>query len=84
MRVEYGSVSALQPIAATDASFLLRKGEDADLKIFLQLPAVVSAPIARHQVLGEMVVRNSQRTVATIPALSPWDVPRAYWVPARR
>ena len=84
VRVEYGSVSALQPIAATDASFLLRKGEDADLKIFLQLPAVVSAPISRHQVLGEMVVRNSQRTVAIIPALSPWDVPKAYWVPARR
>jgi len=29
-------------------------------------------------------VRNSQRTVAIIPALSPLNVPKAYWVPARR
>ena len=84
VRIEHGSVSALHPIAATDATVLLRKGEGADLKILLQLPAVISAPISRHQVLGEMVVCNSQRTVAIIPALSPWDVPKAYWVPARR
>lgn len=84
VRVEDGSVSTLQPIAATDASFLLRKDEGKDLKIFLQLPSIVTAPISRHQVLGEVVVRNNERTVAIIPALSPWDVPRARWFPARR
>ncbi len=84
VRVEHGSVSTLQPIAAADAAFLLRKGEGEDFQVSLQLPPVVAAPIARHQVLGELVVRNGTRVLAIIPALSPWDVPKARWFPAQR
>jgi D-alanyl-D-alanine carboxypeptidase (penicillin-binding protein 5/6) len=84
VRVEHGSVSMLQPVAAADAAFLLRKGEAEDFQVSLQLPSVVAAPISRHQVLGEVVVRNSQRILAIIPALSPWDVPKARWFPAQR
>ncbi len=84
VRVEYGSVSTLQPVAAADAAFLLRKGEGEDFQVSLQLPPVVVAPIARHQVLGELVVRNGTRVLAIIPALSPWDVPKARWFPAQR
>ena len=84
VRVEHGSVSTIQPIAATDAAFLMRKNDIGDVQIFLQLPSVVSAPIARHQVLGEVVVRNNTRVLAVIPALSPRDIPRARWFPARR
>ena len=84
VRVEQGSVSMVQPVAATDAAFLLRKGEAEDFQISLQLPPVVAAPISRHQVLGEVVIRNSTRVLAIIPALSPWDVPRARWFPAQR
>jgi D-alanyl-D-alanine carboxypeptidase (penicillin-binding protein 5/6) len=84
VRVEHGSVSTLQPVAAADAAFLLRKGEAEDFQVSLQLPSVVAAPISRHQVLGEVVVRNSQRILAIIPALSPWDVPKARWFPAQR
>jgi D-alanyl-D-alanine carboxypeptidase (penicillin-binding protein 5/6) len=82
--VEQGSVSTLQPVAATDATFLVHRSEAKDLQVFLQLPAVILAPISRDQVLGQVVVRNSERTVAIIPALSPWDVPRTRWFPARR
>ena len=84
VRVEHGSVSTLQPVAAADAAFLLRKGEGEDFQVSLQLPPVVAAPIARHQVLGELVVRNGTRVLAIIPALSPWDVPKARWFPAQR
>jgi len=84
VRVEQGSVSTLNPVAATDATFLVRKGEATDLQVFFQIPSVVLAPVSRHQVLGEVVVRKSQRTVAIIPALSPWEVPKAHWLPARR
>ena len=84
VRVEHGSVSTLQPVAAADAAFLLRKGEAEDFQVSLHLPSVVAAPISRHQVLGEVVVRNSQRILAIIPALSPWDVPKARWFPAQR
>jgi D-alanyl-D-alanine carboxypeptidase (penicillin-binding protein 5/6) len=84
VRVEYGSVSMLQPVAATDAAFLVRKGEAGDVQVSLQVPSVVAAPITRHQVLGEVVVRNSKRILAIVPALSPWDVPKARWFPAQR
>jgi D-alanyl-D-alanine carboxypeptidase (penicillin-binding protein 5/6) len=84
IRVEHGSVSTIQPIAATDAAFLMKKNDIGDVQIFLQVPAVVSAPIARHQVLGEVVVRNNTRVLAVIPALSPREIPRARWFPARR
>ena len=84
VRVEHGSVSTLQPVAAADAAFLLRKGEGEDFQVSLQLPPVVAAPIARHQVLGELIVRDGTRVLAIIPALSPWDVPKARWFPAQR
>lgn len=84
VRVEHGSVSTIQPIAATDAAFLMKKKEVDDLQIFLQLPSVVSAPISRYQILGEVVVRNHDRILAVIPALSPLDIPKARWFPAWR
>jgi D-alanyl-D-alanine carboxypeptidase (penicillin-binding protein 5/6) len=83
VRIEQGSVSTLQPIAAKDASLLLRKEDIEDLKIVFQFPSVILAPIARDQVLGQVVVRNNDRTVAIIPAVSPRDIPRAHWFPAR-
>ena len=79
-----GLIYHASAVAATDAAFLLRKGEAEDFQISLQLPSVVAAPISRHQVLGEVVIRNSNRVLAIIPALSPWDVPKARWFPAQR
>lgn len=84
VRVEHGSVSAIQPIAATDAAFLMKKNDVDDVRVFLQLPSVVAAPIARYQVVGEVVVRNHDRVLAVIPAVSPLEIPRARWFPARR
>ena len=83
VRVEKGSSSTLRPIAAQDASLLMRKEEVEDLKIVPQLPSVVLAPIARDQVLGQVVVQANDRTVAIIPAISPRNIPRAHWFPAR-
>jgi D-alanyl-D-alanine carboxypeptidase (penicillin-binding protein 5/6) len=84
VRVENGSVSTIRPIVATDAAFLMKKDDIEDVQVFLQLPSVISAPIARHQVLGEVVVRSSNRVIAVIPALSPYDIPKARWFPAWR
>lgn len=82
VQVENGNVSTLQPIAASDAAFVIRKSETHDLRVSLQLPAVIAAPISRHQVLGTVVVRDGAHILAVIPALSPWHVPRADWIPS--
>jgi D-alanyl-D-alanine carboxypeptidase (penicillin-binding protein 5/6) len=83
VRVEQGSISTLQPVAASAASLLVRKGAAEDVHVVLQVPSVIAAPITRDQVLGHVVVRNNDQTIAVIPAVSPWDIPRAHWFPAR-
>lgn len=83
VRIEKGSSSTLRPIAAADASLLIRKDDVEDVKIVLQIPMVIPAPIIRDQVIGQVIVRNNDQTLAIIPAISPRDIPRAYWFPAR-
>ncbi len=84
VRVENGSLSAFQPVAAATAAPLVRKGDVEAVSISLQLPPQVAAPILRNQVLGEVVVRRGRQTLATIPAVSPGDIPQALWAHARR
>ncbi len=84
IRVENGSMSAFQPVAAAMAAPLVRKDEIAAVSVALQIPSRVSAPVLRHQVLGEIVVRRGKQTLAVIPALSPGEIPQARWTHARR
>ncbi len=84
VRVEHGSVSAIQPVAATDVAFLMKKNDIDNVQISLQLPSTIAAPIARYQVVGEVVVRNHDRILAVIPAVSPLEIPQVHWFPARR
>lgn len=83
VRVQNGSVSTLQPIAAASAAPLIRADEADRVAISFQVPTQVAAPIRREQVLGEIMVHSGNRTVATIPAVSPAAVPRARWAHAR-
>ena len=82
VRVEHGTVSTLHPVAARDAVVLVAKKEAADLHVSLSVPPVLTAPILRHQVLGGAVVYNHERILTIIPALSPWEIPQARWLPA--
>jgi serine-type D-Ala-D-Ala carboxypeptidase (penicillin-binding protein 5/6) len=82
--VEGGSIPALQPVAAADASFLVRKGEVKDLQVGFQFPPVISAPISYRQIIGEVIVQDGGRVLAIIPALSPYDVPRAHKASSRK
>ena len=84
VRVENGNLSAFQPIAAATSAPLIPKGDVAAVSIALQLPTHVAAPVFRNQVLGEIVVRRGKQTVATIPAVSPSDIPQARWAHARQ
>ena len=79
VQVEDGSISSFQPIAGADSAFFVRKRDINDLQIALELPPVVTAPVADRQVLGRVIVRNPQRVLAVIPALSPSHIPEARW-----
>jgi D-alanyl-D-alanine carboxypeptidase (penicillin-binding protein 5/6) len=84
VRVENGNLSAFQPVAAATAAPLVPKGDVGAVSISLQLPTHVAAPVLRNQVLGEVVVRRGKKTLATIPAVSPNDIPQARWAHVRR
>ncbi len=83
VRVENGNLSAFQPVAAATAAPLLPKDAIGAVSIALQLPTHVVAPVLRNQVLGEVVVRRGKQTLATIPAVSPDNIPQARWAHAR-
>ncbi len=84
VRVENGNLSAFQPAAAATAAPLVPKDAVGTVSIALQLPTQVAAPVRRNQVLGKVVVRRGRQTLATIPAVSPADIPQARWAHARR
>jgi D-alanyl-D-alanine carboxypeptidase (penicillin-binding protein 5/6) len=83
--VEGGSIPVLRPVAAADASFLVRKGEVKNFQVGFQFPPVIAAPVSYRQVIGEVIVQDSGgRVLAIIPALSPYDVPRAHQASPRK
>ncbi len=84
VRVKNGNQSAFQPVAAATAAPLVPTGDIGAVSIALELPTQVVAPVRRNQVLGEVVVRRGKQTLATIPAVSPDDIPQARWAHARR
>jgi D-alanyl-D-alanine carboxypeptidase (penicillin-binding protein 5/6) len=83
VRVEQGSLSTVQPVAASTVSLLVANNANSDLQILPQTPQAVTAPIAPEQVLGQILVQSKARTVATIPAVSPAAIPRVRWTAAR-
>ena len=83
VRVQSGSVTTVQPVAAASAAPLIRADEADMVAVSLHLPERVAAPIRRAQVLGEIVIRCGKRTVTSVPAVSPTAVTRARWAHAR-
>ena len=77
VRVQNGSTPIVRPVAGRGSSFLLRKGEEKQLEVSFQVPAIVAGPITANQPLGEIIVRDGQQIVAVIPAVAPnaVDVP---------
>ena len=71
VKVANGSTDQLRPVAAGTASYVVRNDEKQDLQVTFQLPSTVSAPIAKDQEIGEIIVRDQQKVLDVIPAVSP-------------
>jgi D-alanyl-D-alanine carboxypeptidase len=72
--VEGGTEPAIVPIAAEDVRIPVPKGTETQVELLMQVPSVVTAPVARGEQLGEVVVRLGGRVVAVVPAVSPKTV----------
>jgi D-alanyl-D-alanine carboxypeptidase (penicillin-binding protein 5/6) len=75
VQVANGSTDHVRPVAAQSVTYVVRNDERNDLHVTFQLPMMVSAPIAKDQELGEIIVRDRQQQVlGVIPAVSPIEV----------
>jgi len=77
VKVADGSSDTVRPIAASEVSYVVRKGQAQDLHVTFQIPSEISAPVAKHQSLGEVVVRDRDQVVGVVSAVSPIDINRA-------
>lgn len=72
IEVEGGKQKSVVPIAGQDFALPLRRGMTTQgLQVRYQLPSAVTAPVARGEVLGEVIIEQEGRVLAVIPAVSP-------------
>jgi D-alanyl-D-alanine carboxypeptidase (penicillin-binding protein 5/6) len=74
VKVSNGAAESIRPIAAQSLTYVISNEEKKDLRVTFQLPATVRAPVAAHQELGEIIVRDQGKLLGVIPAVSPIGV----------
>jgi D-alanyl-D-alanine carboxypeptidase (penicillin-binding protein 5/6) len=74
VKVANGATESIRPIAAQSLTYVVSNEEKQDLRVTFQLPATVAAPVAAHQELGEIIVRDQDKLLGVIPAVSPVGV----------
>jgi D-alanyl-D-alanine carboxypeptidase (penicillin-binding protein 5/6) len=70
IHVRHGTVPDVTPVAGKTFSLLRRRDEEHDLQLRYQLPPLVTAPIKRHQQIGEIIVEEKGRLIGVVPVLS--------------
>lgn len=74
--VKGGSAEQVELMLGSGLSMLLRNGQQSSLKLEVNLPEFVQAPIAAGDVLGTVNVLLEKRVVARLNCLAASDVPR--------
>ncbi|GIW45761.1 MAG: serine-type D-Ala-D-Ala carboxypeptidase [Candidatus Binatia bacterium] len=72
--VDGGLESSIVPTAARDLKIVRRKGSEPRFQMLFQVPSVVTAPIAKGEQLGEIVVQFEDNVIGVVPAVSPKSV----------
>lgn len=78
VNVSLGTQTTVQPVAAGE-SLLLEKTKAGKLEKSVSLTEQVSAPIAKGDVLGTLILSSGGETVAEVPLVAGEDVPRVSW-----
>lgn len=76
--VDAGRTKSVPVMASKDASALVKRGEDKNVKVSFQ-GGSVKAPIKRGQTVGTIVVKRGNETIAKIPAVAAQDVAKQAW-----
>ncbi|HEX2276619.1 MAG TPA: D-alanyl-D-alanine carboxypeptidase family protein [Candidatus Tectomicrobia bacterium] len=76
IQVSGSSVRKLRAVAQEDVAVVVKKGVEKQLATDVQVPANLSAPAHRGQVIGEILVRHQDQTLARAAAVIPEEVPQ--------
>ncbi|HEX7705558.1 MAG TPA: D-alanyl-D-alanine carboxypeptidase family protein [Thermoanaerobaculia bacterium] len=77
-QVTGGQAESVSAIVSADASALMRRGEEKNVKLtFNGIP--VAAPVKKGQNVGTVIVQSGNETIAKIPAVAAADVPKQQW-----
>lgn len=76
--VKDGAASTVPAIASGDAGALVKRGDDANIKVAFNATEV-TAPVKRGQPVGTIVVQDGSKTIAKIPAIAGADVGKESW-----
>jgi len=76
--VEKGAAATVPVTPASDASALVKRGEEKGVTVTFQ-GGPVTAPVRKGQQVGNVVVQQGGKTLATIPALATQDVAAQPW-----
>ncbi len=77
--VARGSVASFVGVAAGDLRLTLPRGEAADATVDVRVPAQLSAPVAKGQVVGEVVVRRGEQQLGRVEVIAPQDIASTAW-----
>jgi D-alanyl-D-alanine carboxypeptidase (penicillin-binding protein 5/6) len=70
IHVRHGTLPDVTPVAGKTFSLLRRRDEEDDLQLRYQLPPLVTAPIKRHEQIGEIIVEEKGQLIGVVPVLS--------------
>lgn len=65
--------------AAKDLRMVLPRQEAQQVKVEVKVPAQVSAPVAKGQVVGEIITRQGDKEIGRIDVVAPRDIERTHW-----
>ena len=74
-----GSAGTLTGVAAADLRFTLPRMEAAALKVEVKLPAGISAPIKKGQIVGEVIARRGDEQLGRVSVVAAQDVESTSW-----
>ncbi|SHI93398.1 D-alanyl-D-alanine carboxypeptidase family protein [Lutispora thermophila] len=80
IEVSKGNKPSINAMFEQDVNILIKKGEEKQLEAKLNLPDKISAPIAKGDKLGYVIITKNGETIQNIPIISQEDVPKASFI----
>jgi D-alanyl-D-alanine carboxypeptidase (penicillin-binding protein 5/6) len=76
IQVSGSTVRKIRAVAQDDVAVIVKKGTEKQLVTDVQVPANLSAPGHRGQVIGEVRVKNQEQILAITAAVIPEEIPK--------